>query len=136
MKGEQKNAILGAVSLLVIGVAAYLYFRPSQTVTFPTTYRIDGVCLACKAEQNSTADLKSPQPFECSSCGEKAVFSWLYCNDCKKRFIPDITVDNGTYRLPIMPSCTGCRKTNVTQFASDDPDQHPVGDVPPPKWPL
>lgn len=135
MNSNQKNAVMGGLALVVLGIAGYLFFRPTETVTFPSTKRIDGVCLACKAEQNTTADLTSPPPFVCDSCGSSAVFSWMYCNACKKRFIPHITMQDGVPKLPVIPACTGCGSTNTTQYATDDPDQAPVGDVALPKWP-
>ena len=135
MNDSTKSAVLGGVALVVLGGAAYLFFKPRAAVSFPTRYTIEGVCLACHAQDRVDAKLTDPPPHRCSKCGQSAIFGWYYCQDCKKRFVPNPVKSADRISLPVIPSCGGCGSQRVSQYASDDPEQTPAGDAPLPKWP-
>ena len=138
MKKEVKNALMAAVIVLAIGVVALRMFRGGGgggPAPLPTDYTIEGVCMACKAQARLTQNLRERPPFECATCKKAAVYPWMYCPDCRYRFIPNLEKsENGPPRFPVVPACTHCGKARGTGYDSRDTDQKPVGDAPLPKW--
>ena len=136
--GERRNLMLGGAALLLLGLAAYLYFsRSGVKADFPREYTVDGMCLACQTPARVSAPLAEHEPLVCPACEARAVYGWWYCYDCNKQFIPNLvpSADGGPPRLPVVPVCTGCRSARTGAFISDDPEQEPLGKVALPKWP-
>lgn len=133
----RRNIVLGGSVIVLFALAAYLYFsRAGAQAELPQEYTIDGVCLACQQEARITASFDEPAPSACPHCGERAVYPWMYCFDCKKRFIPNLEQrGSGPPRYPIVPSCRACGSRNVGQYVPEDPLQKPIGDAPLPEWP-
>lgn len=136
MNANTKNMILGGVIVLVGGFAIYRLVGSSPKPDFPSEYTIQGVCLLCKAETPLTQRIRERPPFECSKCDGNSVFPWHYCPNCRKRFVPPPEKGgDGVLRLPIVPTCPGCKGANATGFDPNDPEQKPEGDFPLPALP-
>lgn len=137
MSSTARNAAVGVIAVALIAFAVYRFGRAGGAAPIPSQYTIEGVCLACKNEVRADASLNQPQPLRCPSCGQDAVYEWMYCNACKKRFVPNLARPDpqGPPRVPVVPSCSACGSTNVTAYIPEDPTQQPVGDAPLPPWP-
>lgn len=123
--------------MILLGAAAYLLFtRADPGAKFPTHYAIAGVCLACKQDAAVTHGSREIEPYPCPKCGQRAVYEWMYCPDCKKRFIPNLVrpVAGEPPRMPVVPACVLCKSAGTTSYDPRDTSQKPVGDVPLPKW--
>jgi len=134
----RRNILLGVTTVVLLVAAGYLYFsRAGAEAELPQEYTVDGVCLACGQEVHVVAKITDPQPYVCSSCGERAVYTWLYCYDCNKRFVPRLQASpgGGLPNLPVIPSCSECGSSNVSQYVPADATQQAVGDAPLPDWP-
>lgn len=136
MDSNKKNLILGAIIVLAGGFAVFRLIGGSSKPDFPHEYTIQGVCLNCKAESPLTQQIRERPPFVCAKCGVKGVVPWYYCPNCKKRFVPTPEKGaDGVIRMPIVPTCPGCHKTNGGAFDPSDPEQKPTGDLPLPALP-
>ncbi len=131
---NKRNLVLGGVAVVLIAVAVYM-FLPRRNVRTPLqNYNAHGICLNCKAESPFTADLRTPAPFRCPSCGEEAVYPVLSCGDCGTRFVADLQ------RFPGQPPRSNpfptCPKCNCTTVSAWDPAAASATDPPIlPKWP-
>ncbi len=131
---------VGSWALVVIlaGVAAYMWFGRERPTALPKRFTIHGVCLACRKPVEIEVELGQGEPYTCPHCGKQAVFEWLYCRNCRHRFIPQPVPDpagSGLMRSPVIPVCPGCGSSDVAQWFPEDPDQKPVGDLPLPSLP-
>lgn len=137
MNSATKNWALGALAILLFGFAGYRMFAGGgKKFQAPQTVVSYGVCLACKQDAEIIHPLNEAQPYKCPSCDEQAVYEWLYCNECHRRFVPDLAKDeNGVPRPVPFASCRHCQCTNVAGYHPKHPMQSPVGDAPLPKWP-
>ena len=133
----RRDLVLGAIAALLAALAAYrVFFARSGKPSIPARYAIEGVCLACREPASLEAKLDQHQPFTCARCGQQAVYEWMFCLDCRKRFVPDLVPStDGPARVPAFAPCPACRRTNVTQYIPQDTTQQPVGDAPLPRWP-
>ncbi|MFO0838227.1 MAG: hypothetical protein U1D55_06835 [Phycisphaerae bacterium] len=136
----QRNAayaVIAVVGLLTAGVLLYNYATtPADRSPIPQSYSLQAVCLACTKETNLTRGLLAVPPFECPSCGKKAVFGWQYCASCAKRFVPQPEAAEGEApHLPVRLTCPNCGSEAVGALTAADPTQKPTGDLPLPKWP-
>lgn len=130
--------MLGVVSFGLLGLAAALYLARAQAeAEFESTYTMDGICLKCGEEVVASYDAGNRAVGWCPNCQTQTVYSWLLCEDCKKRFIPNLVAsrDGGPPVPPIVPICTGCGSNNTGAWLADFPGMESVGDVPPPKLP-
>ncbi|MBN2445732.1 MAG: hypothetical protein JXO22_03350 [Phycisphaerae bacterium] len=133
----QRNVVLGGIGVVALLIAAYLTFSGvGRTKEVPTTYESYGVCLACKADARFSHDADEDAPYDCKNCGERAVYPWLYCFDCEKRFVPTLVADaDGPPKMPGFPRCPVCRQSHFAAYDPEDPDQkNSKGDAPLPKW--
>ncbi|MGE3182701.1 MAG: hypothetical protein AB7N71_13805 [Phycisphaerae bacterium] len=128
-----KNALLTVVALLGFGGAGYLIYRgTTSTSSAPDHFEAAGACLDCKQEVHVKHGAMEVEPFLCSACGKKAVFKWMYCFQCNRRFVPMPAKSpiDGTPCLPAHPECSGCHCADVTYFIEGFENQIPAGDVP------
>jgi DNA-directed RNA polymerase subunit RPC12/RpoP len=134
-----KNVLLGLLTVAAFsaaGVFAYRHFTTGADNS-PTGYESAGICLACRQEVTVSHKADEIEPFACSACGQKAVYKWLYCNECHRRFIPDLRFSDvdQQWHFPQIPACRACKCTDVTGFVGDILGQLPIGDAELPKWP-
>lgn len=136
MVSEKKSLFFGVATVVILGVAAYFtlgYFRGGNQP--PSDYKTYGVCLSCEEEATVEHGASERAPFACSSCGEKAVFGWYYCQKCNKRFVPELLMQQGQWRQNPNPTCPNCRGSDVSAYFPIVPGQEPEGDLPLPSWP-
>jgi len=137
MAQGQRNLLFGGLAIVVLVLAGVFFVRGQKTTSeVPDTYSIYGVCLACKAEGQTSFAHDERAPHRCDACDEMAVYPWYYCLDCQKRFVPNLyrRDPDGPLRVPRGATCTGCGSSNVTQYIEGM--YKPVGDVTPlPAWP-
>jgi hypothetical protein len=133
-----KNIILGAAAVVILGLAVFLYFwrspGPSQFNEFVTP----AVDLETGQELRVTYKLGERAPFVNPATGKRTVYPWYFCQDCRKRFVPDLvpSADGGPPRLPAIPICPLCGGSRTGGWMREDPDQaEPAGDAPLPKLP-
>jgi DNA-directed RNA polymerase subunit RPC12/RpoP len=135
MQGKERY-LVGGAAVVIIALACYFILAKSGGGSrFHTRLGVDGVCLACKQEVkvqvNTTTDFA---PYKCPRCNEQAVVGWMFCTNCKKRFVPALErKGDGQARLPDALRCSGCKSPNVETFVPGLITQQPVGDVPLPK---
>ena len=137
MRLSARQAVLGALAAVGLVVAIVLAARALRAREgLPATYMIDGVCLKCAQSGQFEYSAKADQPLKCPKCGERAVYSWMYCNACRRRFVPNlVSRADGPPALPMAPVCTACGSSNAGAYIAEDTTQQPVGDAPLPKWP-
>ena len=130
--------MLGGLAILILSVAGYAFVaRFWNAGGLPTTYRISGVCLACKGDGAVEHKAGQLSPHVCAQCKQAAVYEWMYCPKCQKRFIPrlDPSRDGRPPQMPMVPLCTGCGNARTGAYIPDDPSQPVKGDLPLPPWP-
>ncbi len=138
MSKPKGNAALAAVSVVLLGLAAVLYFRRADTgAQFPSTYTMEGVCLGCQKEVVASYDAGSIAVGHCPECKTQTVYSWMLCRDCMKRFVPNLTAsgDGGPPLPPVVPTCTQCGSNNTGAWVPGLPGMESSGDAPLPKLP-
>ncbi len=138
MSDSAKKSLLVVAALAAVAVAGVMLMRSDSGSggNLPQQYSIDGVCLKCHESGQFSYSAKQDQPLVCPKCGERAVYSWFYCNACKKRFVPKLQVRaDGVAVIPMVPACPACGSTDATPFIQEDPTQQPAGDTPLPAWP-
>lgn len=133
-----KNFTLGLVAVLLLGFAGWRFMSAGDAKPrIPDKMRAFGVCLHCKQENEATAKRMDLPPFECPACGEKALYPWLYCNDCHYKFVAKL-VRRPDRDLPIpdpFPYCTHCNCSSVSEYIRTNPNQNVIATSPLPKWP-
>lgn len=134
----RKWAALG-IAVVAITLATILFLRnASDHRKYPQELTVDGVCLNCKQEVKARVQATSDfAPYDCPSCKDTSVYPWFYCDNCRKRFVPELIPGagkNGKPALPIAPKCTACKSNLVLQYIPGF-SSPPVGDTPLPKWP-
>lgn len=136
MEQKQKNVLYIVLAVGLIGIAVYRLTRPAEG-EMPGQISVDGPCLACGKEVAITPALSEPSPWMCPACGERAVYTWLYCPTCQNRFIPALERrGDDPPRMPMMPRCPACGSATVGAFIPDNPDQPLVNpDQPLPRLP-
>lgn len=137
MERKQRNILLGAISVVALVAAGAVFLggfgRPPK---LPATFTIKGVCLACQEEVEAQHAQDEHAPLICPQCSEFAVYPWLYCFDCSKRFVPALVRpdDGGPLRVPSFPVCPACGAQHFAAYIPDMPGQDPVGDAKLPNW--
>lgn len=136
---QTRKIVLGSAALAIIALAVVLYaVRGGADAELSNRFTIRGVCLETGQEVVVTYTVGERAPFVNPATGRRTVYTWYYCRDCNKRFVPELlpASDGGPPRLPVIPACPLCGGTNMTGWTPDDPDQAaPAGDAPLPKWP-
>ena len=119
-----------------LGTAAYLTIRSQGSGQLPDVFTIQGVCLACQKEGEAKFEAEENPPLVCPLCGERAVFEWMFCQTCKKRFVPILETDpdGGPPHLPVVPVCLACGSNRTGSYIPQRPGYESEGDVLP-KWP-
>lgn len=137
MNAATKNGLLVVVSLALLGYAGYrLLFTRSGPFEPPRTKSGFGVCLNCKQDTAYRVDAFEPAPYRCEACGEQAVYPWMYCLHCNRRFVPDLErTGEGPPRIATFLSCPVCGCYDIIPYNPADPEQAPVGDAKLPRWP-
>ena len=130
-----RQRILGGIAIVLLA-AAYFFFRSGAPEALPDTYTIDGVCLECAAENRVSYKAEEHAPHTCPECAARAVYSWMYCQACKKRFVPKLEPSaDGPPRFPVVPACIACGSNRTGEYVPDDPEQKPIGTAPLPAFP-
>jgi DNA-directed RNA polymerase subunit RPC12/RpoP len=133
----KRNVALGAVAVVAIAAAAFLFTRSSQSAAIAKTFSFSGVCLACQKEGDFSEPLQTYPPYACPHCKKQAVYPWYYCYECKKKFVPDLIrpPQGGPLVIPASTNCPcpNCRSGNVGAYSSLMADGD-TGTAPLPKW--
>ena len=137
MSSGQRNALLGVVAVAALAGAGTLFFRAAKSTSLPETFSVTGVCLSCKEESQTTHKLGERDPFECPKCHKTSVYTWSFCMDCQKRFVPNLErqVPGEPLRIPMPIRCPACGGTNVSVYQPGYIDAADIkGDLALPKW--
>ncbi|MBU0641366.1 MAG: hypothetical protein KKB50_21105 [Planctomycetes bacterium] len=137
MAQNRRSLLLGGVGVAAIVVAAVMFFGGyGRAPSLPDEYGSACVCLSCKEEVKVTYGRDEYPPFTCPLCSAQSAYPWLYCQNCKHRFVPDLVRPDpdGPLRVPGHPVCRKCGSGNVGSYAAGMPGQEPVGDAPLPDW--
>lgn len=136
---KQRSLLLVIVLVVVAGTAGVFYLnRSGDEVRVSRDLLTSGVCLACQKEAEVEHGLEESAPFACPHCGEQAVYPWFYCEDCNRRFVPQLVRMAGSAAPTVPPAgviCTACRSAAVTQYVPGLTPEPPGDDVPLPRWP-
>jgi hypothetical protein len=132
-----RKIVLGTGAGIALLIAAVLFVRSlSGGSRLPRTTSIDGVCLNCHESGEFTYPVSQSEPLTCPKCGERAVYSWFFCHNCNRRFVPNLeTHPDRPPSVPVVPVCPACGSSRTGSYIKEDPTQQPVGDAPLPKWP-
>ncbi len=132
-----RNLVLGAVAVVAVAAAGYLFLRSSRSTAIPQAYAFSGVCLSCQKEGEFNAPLQTYPPYLCPQCGRQSVYPWYYCHACKTRFVPDLVrpVPGEPLRLPASTNCPcpNCRSADVGSWDSLTAEPNATT-APLPKW--
>jgi hypothetical protein len=137
MAQSKRNTWLGIIAAILIAFAGYrLFFGASQRVDLPDTFTGHGVCLACEEESLIVYQKGEREPFPCEACGQRSVYAWWFCDDCRHRFVPELVRQPDEPPRPTpFPYCTRCGCRGVAGWEPDNPYMAPEGDAELPKWP-
>lgn len=92
-----------------------------------------GVCLRTGNEFTLTVPVSERAPYENPDTGERTVYSWWYCYDCKHRFVPPpVASRDGGLTAPTMPACPECGSMSTGAYDPEFADEL-VGTVELPK---
>lgn len=134
----RRSLVLGATAVVLLALAAYLYFSRADagSAALPDEYTVHAVCLACRQEARISAPIRQSPPLVCPHCGERAAYSWFYCERCRKRVIPNLqpAPDGGPPKIPMIATCRLCGSP-VGTYIPESPEHQPIGDAPLPEWP-
>jgi len=132
-----KNVVLGVVLVVVLGLAAWRFASAKPTKFVPAeNVRGYGVCLACKNESEIYRKLRDRPPFKCPACDETAVYAWLICAECQKRFVPElIRQGDGPPQPTPFPVCPSCECNTVMAYDPGSGHGESRGDSRLPEWP-
>lgn len=133
-----KNLILGAAAVVILGLALLLYLWRTPDKSQFTEFVAPGVDLETGQEVRVTYKLGERAPFLNPATGKRTVYPWYFCEDCQKRFVPELvpSPDGGPPRLPPIPTCPLCGGSRAGVWMPDYPDHaQPKGDAPLPKLP-
>lgn len=74
MTGKTRNLTLASSAVVMLAVAVWLFWsHASRRETLPSTFAINGVCLACKAEARVAIQAGEREPCVCPACGERGI---------------------------------------------------------------
>lgn len=132
-----KNAILGVIAVVALGVSVVMFARGSQPKKLlGKTYTVHGPCLNCGWDGDYEQPSQERLPGACPACGQRAAYQWWYCETCNHRFVPPLMRDEDPPKMPITANCPNCGSRCVVCW---DPIVYPqetiAGDVKLPKWP-
>lgn len=135
MSQGQRNVLLGGIAIAAIAVAVIIFTRTGPAAR-PESFAFNGVCLSCQKDVKQVVPLNEYAPFTCPHCATQAVYPWFYCNECNRRFVPDLVRPDpaGPWRIPQGIACRACGSGNVGSWDPDFPTQQPIGDAQLPKW--
>ncbi len=130
-----KNVVLVAAAVLLLGAAAVVYLRTSSKPSFSKMKAL-GVALDTKEEMSVEFSPNEPQPWVNPKTGQRSVYAFCFCEKCKFKFVPKLepSRDGGPPNVPMMPTCTNCGDTHVGRWIPEISDT-PAGTAPLPKWP-
>lgn len=138
MTEKTRNLALGSSAVVMLAVAAWLFWGyATRSGSLPSTFVINGVCLACKTEARVAIQADEREPCVCPSCGERAAYGWQYCSKCDFRFIPKLVPadDGGPPRVPPIAVCPNCGSNATGAYVPQDPRVRLKGTAPLPPWP-
>jgi DNA-directed RNA polymerase subunit RPC12/RpoP len=137
MSQGQRNGMLVVVAVAALVGAGWLFFRGSSAGELPKSQGIYGICVSCKHEAESAHPLGAREPFECEKCKTRSVYAMYFCNECQKRFVPQLRreVPGEPMRVPMPVHCPVCNTSSVSIFFPGYIDQADIkGDHALPKW--
>ena len=137
MTSRRRNLILGGIALVCFAVAGYVFVATgSSRGPAPGEYIEHCICLACQQEVVLRHGADEIAPYRCPHCGQAAVYSWYYCYDCGKRFVPKplMREPGGPLRPPATVICGACGSRNVCAYVPELLSEEPKGNAPLPKW--
>ncbi len=113
-----KNFFLGAILIIAVAASGFFFVRAQRAGQLEEGRETAGVCLACEQEVVVKHRFDEGAPFNCSACGEKAVFPWMFCYECNYKFVPDLEMLPGTNEpnFPLQPQCRHCKCYQVTYY--------------------
>jgi hypothetical protein len=135
---QRRNLILGGVAAgLIVLAVILLVVIPRGKAELPQEKIVHGVCLACREHAQLRVPLRELEPYECPECGERAVYQWWFCFECKYRFVPNLVrpAGGGPPHVPFAPACPNCKGNMCGAWVADDPAYQPAGEAELPKWP-
>lgn len=145
---QSRNAILGVLAVLILGVAVVIYVYPWEVgPKYPDKMTIYGVSLETGEDVVLTVDLPGGAPYEDPDSGKACVYPWHYCFECRHRFVhvpganrpsEDATTKPSglAARFAGAPICPLCNSTQTGAWIPDDEEmKEPAGDAPLPELP-
>jgi hypothetical protein len=78
--GWKNSPIVGAVCGLVIIYCLYITFFAGNSSSF----KKDLICHSCNAQMRMAVDYTVAEPFDCTECDKKTLYSAMKCEDCTK----------------------------------------------------
>lgn len=138
MDGSKRQTVKLVISIVALGAAVTLFaLQWGGDEGLPNVYWIDGVCLACRQEAETSFTPSEQEPLKCPHCAEQAVYSWWICLDCKKKFVPRLVRagEDGPPRRVAIPTCVECKSAKTAGFIDEFPDHEPSGIAQLPEWP-
>lgn len=128
-----RRVVLGLLFLTLAGAAIYqLLRRDPQRVAMPRDMSVVVICLQCRAETPVAVALSQDEPYACPQCMAHSAYRWLYCYDCKHRFIGELVADPETglhVKRPGPPVCPSCGGGNTGGYNAHSATQKPVADL-------
>ncbi len=134
----RRKIILGCLAAGLFALAGLIFSYSGASAQYPETYRVNGVCLACKQEGRLEPKTAETRPYECPHCSERTFYPWYFCSDCKMKFVPDLVKNPGggkPHGLPPVPACSECGSIHVGTYFPSDPEQVATGTAELPELP-
>ena len=135
-----RNVTLAVIAVAVLGVAVYrIKGSASEESIVPSKLTNHGHCMACALDTGFTVDKNDKTPHACPDCQERALYQWMFCRDCNKKFIPNLVYRRAESEFPQPEpffSCPACGCSSYSLFSPDDPMLEVVGTAKMPDWPV
>jgi DNA-directed RNA polymerase subunit RPC12/RpoP len=120
-KSRRQLALLALAVVVAAAAVGYHLMRSGGRIEQPRVYKLNGACLACQQDVNTTYTADEFLPLACPHCGERAVYAWVVCEDCGTRFVPEPVPsrDGSPPQQPSMLICPNCGSTRTCVWAPE-----------------
>lgn len=118
----QKNVVLSLVAVVALAVAGYLIFSSTTSDALPSEYSAQAWSFASNQEVTVEYAAGDAEPFICPVSGSQTAYRLHYCNNCDHKVVPQLTNDNGKFRIIGYSTCPNCGSTALTAY---DPETMP-----------
>lgn len=136
MDQRQRNVLLGAVAVIALVVAGWMFSSSGEDLRSIDQYTDYCACLNCDWEGLVTHSSREQDPFICEQCDHESVHYLYYCNECRSRFIPQlIRGSDGKWHVPRGATCISCESADVSTYLPFFHEDQYVGDIIRPKLP-